>query len=353
MDYSASSYHFRTRDLVTIGVLSALGGSLSTFIGYLGQLLNTAIGTPFGAGQFLSGLHVFWLILAAGLLRKSGAASLTGLLKGFVEFFVGSTHGIVIIIISLIQGLIIDGGLTLVRQRDSLPIYCIFGGLAAASNVIVFQLLYFSGVPVVFVLLLVLLALSSGVIFAGYFGKATIDLLISANVVRSIHSQVDTNGTIASSKFYQLNPYKVSAVVFLSVLAFGAGLYGVFIWRPFVNPLQCEVRGDVSQPFFFTYSMFAESEVTIEAELVGSVTYIPAANYTGIPLSIILAYAQPSSGATKVVVFASDGYSATFYLSAAINDHEIILTIDDGFRLIAKNYPGSFWVEKVTSLVVE
>jgi len=353
MDYPVPTYYFRTRDLVTICVLSALGGSLSTFVGYLSQLLNTAIGTPFGAGQFLSGLHVFWIILSAGLLRKSGAASLTGLLKGCVEFFMGSTHGFVVIIVSLVQGLIIDGGLTLVQHRDSLPFYCIFGSLAAASNVLLFQLFYFSGAPVIFLLLLIVLALCSGVIFAGYFGKVTIDLLISSNVVRSNNPKFQANGTFTSSKLHQINPYKVSAVVFLSFLAFGAGLYGVFIWRPFINPLQCEVRGFVTRPYFFTYSMFEESEVTIEAELIGSTTYVPPQNYTGIPISIILAYALPSQNATTVLVIASDGYSAVFSLSAILSDSEIIIIIDNGFRLIAKNYPGSFWVEKVSSLVVE
>ncbi|MFW9986407.1 MAG: ECF transporter S component, partial [Candidatus Odinarchaeota archaeon] len=75
MNSPATTYYFTTRDLVTIAVLSALGGALSTFVGYLGLLLNTAIGTPFGAGQFLSGLHVFWIILAAGLIRKVWVAT--------------------------------------------------------------------------------------------------------------------------------------------------------------------------------------------------------------------------------------------------------------------------------------
>jgi energy-coupling factor transport system substrate-specific component len=77
----SSAYYLSTRDLVTIAVLSALGGAISTFVGYLGLLLNAAIGTPFGAGQFFSGLHVFWIILASGLIRKPGVATATGLLK--------------------------------------------------------------------------------------------------------------------------------------------------------------------------------------------------------------------------------------------------------------------------------
>ena len=62
-------YYFSTKDLVTIALLSALGGVLSTYIGYLGNMVNHIIGVPFGAGQFLAGLH--------GITRKKGAATVT------------------------------------------------------------------------------------------------------------------------------------------------------------------------------------------------------------------------------------------------------------------------------------
>jgi energy-coupling factor transport system substrate-specific component len=92
--------------------------------------------------------------------------------------------------------------------------------------------------------------------------------------------------------------------------------------------------------------------VTIEAELIGSVTQLPLQNYTGIPLAVILADAQPAASATTLQVISSDGYSATFNLNEVLSDPEIILAIDDGLRLVAKNYPGWFWVQKVVSIVI-
>lgn len=350
MNSSATAYYFTTRDLVTIAVLSALGGALSTFVGYLGLLLNTAIGTPFGAGQFLSGLHVFWIILAAGLIRKVGVATATGLLKGFVEFFTGSTHGIIVVLISLIQGLIIDVGFYAIGQRDFLPFWSIIAGFAAASNVIVFQFFFFSGAPLIFLALLVILAFSSGIIFGGYFGHATTHLVSESNVYRSVAK----GPTLASkgSVWQRLGPYRLSALIFLIVIAFGASLYAVFVWRPVLDPLGCEVVGQVAQPFGFTYFTYAEYEITIEAELIGSVTHIPPQNYTGIPLVTILTDAQPLESATLLQVVSSDGYSATFSLEDVLNDYEIILVVDGGLRLIAKNYPGWFWIQKVVSLVI-
>jgi energy-coupling factor transport system substrate-specific component len=350
MNSSTPTYYFTTRDLVTIAVLSALGGALSTFVGYLSLLLNTAVGTPFGAGQFLSGLHVFWIVLATGLIRKPGAATATGLLKGFVEFFTGSTHGIVIVLVSLIQGIIIDVGFYVIRQRDSLPLWTIIGGFAAASNVLVFQLFFFSGVPLIFLALLVILAFTSGIIFGGYFGHATTHLVLESHIYRSA-----TTMPLSSSRrsvFRRLGPYRLSALIFLIVIAFGASLYAVFVWRPVLDPFSAEVIGEVSNSFRFSYSTYSDQEVTIVAELIGSVTQIPPQNYTGIPLAVILADARPAASATTLQVISSDGYTATFSLTEVLTDSEIILVVDDGLRLVAKNYPGWFWVQKVVSLVI-
>ncbi|MFX0168150.1 MAG: ECF transporter S component [Candidatus Hodarchaeota archaeon] len=346
----STTYYLSTRDLVTIAVLSALGGALSTFVGYLGLLLNTAIGTPFGAGQFLSGLHAFWIILAVGLVRKTGVATTTGLLKGLVEFFTGSTHGLVVVLVSLIQGLIVDIGFTMIKGRDSLPLYAIIGGASSASNVIVFQLFYFSGAPLLFLLLLVVLAFCSGIIFAGYFGHATTRLVRISRIYRMPSNTQEEPSS--PSVWRRLGPYRLSALVFLIVIAFGASLYAVFVWRPVIDPYSCDVTGSVTFPYKFSYTVFSSQEVIVEAELIGSVTHIPARNYTGIPLPLILSQAQPFNSATTLQVLASDGYSATFHLDEVIRNSEVILIIDNGLRLIAKDFPGEFWVQKVVSLVI-
>jgi energy-coupling factor transport system substrate-specific component len=218
--------------------------------------------------------------------------------------------------------------------------------------VVILQSFYFSGAPLLFLLLLVILAFSSGIIFSGYFGKVTIDLILSTNIIRGSRVPSIAAKGQAASRSRRLDPFRISAVVFLSVLAFGAGLYAVVVWRPVTDPFGCEVIGGVLHPYHFTYSAFAGAEVTIEAELIGSVTHVPPRNYTGIPLSVIIAAAQPNSEATTLQVLASDGYSAVFPLSAVMSNSSIILIMENGLRLVAKNWPGSYWVEKVTSLVV-
>jgi len=60
------------RQLVLVALLAAVGGVLSTYIGYLGNLTNRLFGVPFGAGQLIAGLHVLWLLLARILTSRFG-----------------------------------------------------------------------------------------------------------------------------------------------------------------------------------------------------------------------------------------------------------------------------------------
>jgi len=95
------------RELVLVALLAAVGGVLSAYIGYLGNLINRLFGVPFGAGQLIAGLHVLWLLLARILTRRFGSATLTGITKGIVELLSGGTHGVIIVLISFVEGLLV------------------------------------------------------------------------------------------------------------------------------------------------------------------------------------------------------------------------------------------------------
>ena len=57
----------------------------------------------------------------------------------------------------------------------------------------------------------------------------------------------------------------------------------------------------------FAYDDFVAEEETARTELRGSATYVPPADYTGVPLDIVLEHARPTPGAERVRVVASDG----------------------------------------------
>lgn len=336
-------FYFSTRDLVTIAILSALGGVLSTYIGYLGNLVNVALGVPFGAGQIMAGLHVFFMIVAYAIVGKFGTGTAVGLLKGMVELFSGSTHGIVIVVISLIEGVLVDLTLAVFRKPTTLG-YCIAGALASMSNVFTFQIIYFSGVPIVYILLIALMAAVSGAVFAGYFGQGSYQILVQSNIVK-------VKETPPAAK--KLSLQKVFAVIVALAFVGGAGVYYTVIYKPFVDPETCQITGEVDHPFTYRPSNFIDEQVTIVAELKGQYTYIPPRNYTGVPLYMILNTAVPNSSATVVRVLASDGYEASFNLTDVIQNGRIILIQDSGtLRLVAADYEGAYWVEKVYEIRV-
>ena len=117
----ASRRPLTTRDIATIAVLASLGGVMSAYIGYLGVALNKLIGTPFGAGQFLAGLHVFWMMLAIVLTNRVGVGTATGALKGMVELLAGSSKGVLVLLLSITAGLIIDAVWAAASRREPWP----------------------------------------------------------------------------------------------------------------------------------------------------------------------------------------------------------------------------------------
>jgi len=136
--------YFTTRDLLMMAALAALGGVTSTYVNAVGDLVQSAVGMA-GTSQWAAGLHVMWLTLAVGLTGKQGAGTVTGLLKGGVELLTGNTHGLLVVLVDIVAGLLVDLGFLPFRNKDSVLAYCLAGGLASASNVLVFQL--FASLP--------------------------------------------------------------------------------------------------------------------------------------------------------------------------------------------------------------
>ncbi len=340
--------HFlSTKDLVTIALLSALGGGLSTYVGYLGNLINRAVGVPFGAGQFMAGLHVMWMVLAVGITRKKGVGTVTGLLKGTVELFMGSTHGVIIVVISLIQGILVDIFLfndETKKDRELVP-YSIAGGASAASNVLVFQAFFFSGVPFLFIFLLCMLAFASGAIFGGYITLQLMDSLQHGGLIHGPEPK--------EKPAYMKYASVAVSIIFLISFTLGGVFYFTNVYTP---PGQDEIHitGNVNNEYDFVYDDFEEYETVVSAELTGSVTHVPEKNYTGIPLHRMIEHSDPSPDSERMIVSASDGYSATFNYTRMMDNDRVIITYNEGkYRLIAGGYDGSKWVKDVNEIRIE
>ncbi len=167
---SSRNRFFSSRDLALIIVFSSLGAVVSVPVGHLGNFLKTIPVLPFGVGQFLAGVHVLWIVLAATLVGRRGSGTMTGILKGLVEMALFSYHGVQVILISAVEGAVVDLVLLPFTNIDVKSLY-LSGGLASASNVAVLQFVLRLPLPTFVYAFMYLASFISGLFFAGQIAK--------------------------------------------------------------------------------------------------------------------------------------------------------------------------------------
>ena len=178
-------HFFSLHELLVMAALAALGGVSSSLVSIVGRVVHAAVGVP-GGMQILAGLHVLWLILAVGLIRKPGAATATGILKGGVELLSGNPHGVLVLFYSALGGLSVDAVWLLLRRRTNAWTYMLAGGAGSASNVLIHKIVAslpgHGGVTAILVAMGVV-AFASGAVLAGLLGYRLLETLHRAGVV--------------------------------------------------------------------------------------------------------------------------------------------------------------------------
>ena len=160
---------FSSRQLSLIVVFSALGAIASVPIGHLGNYLKTIPLLPLGTGQILAGLHLIMIVLTALYVKKPGTAAMTGGVKGLTEAFLFSYHGLPVIVMSALQGAIID--LVLYIMGYGITAIILGCGLSAASNVVFIQFFLEKQYPLSDSVLMHVLSFPSGAVLGGYSGE--------------------------------------------------------------------------------------------------------------------------------------------------------------------------------------
>jgi ABC-type thiamin/hydroxymethylpyrimidine transport system permease subunit len=333
-------YYFSTRDLLMMAVLAALGGVASTYIQTLANAVHAALGFP-GATQALAGLHVVWIVLAVGLTGKQGAGTVTGIAKGAVEFLSGNTHGILILLIDVVAGIMVDLGMLPFRNKNSHVAYAVAGGLATASNVWVFQA--FASIPTDVltmgaILLVSAVSFVSGILLAGVLGKVLLDSLRRAGVVRDQPAQ--SGNRWAYGAFLGI----------VSVLTLAGGLY---IYFGLKGPPTVHVGGQVEAPYDYSFSeadepLLVTVQETAKPGLMGT--------YTGVPLEEIVSRARPSDDANSVLVRGNDGYDFFIDIAEVEENEQLILAQSGGGEEMTYGVAGArnskAWVRNVVALTV-
>lgn len=166
------------RDLSLIIFLSVLGGSTSVLIGYAGSALSQIPIISSIGGQLLSGAHIFWLVLAALMVKIRYPASITGALKGLVEMTFFSHIGIFAFAVSTVEGFFVDLVFAIFKKNSTVSRY-LAAGFASASNVIVLYFFFFPQLPTVVLLSMYLASFVSGLAFGGYLSYQVLGILKS------------------------------------------------------------------------------------------------------------------------------------------------------------------------------
>lgn len=161
---------FTSRELSLMIILSAIGGGASVPISHASNLLKAVPILPFGTPQIVSGLHVIWILLAGILVKKPGSSTVTGVLKGLVELFMFSRHSVLVLLISAVEGAVMDFSLAILGRKNSASL-CLSCGLSSSSNVLVLWLALLRRLPLPVVAYMYAISFVSGVLFAGYLAR--------------------------------------------------------------------------------------------------------------------------------------------------------------------------------------
>jgi len=137
---------FSVKDLIIIAAMAALGIAVKAVITPLIHLASAPLFIP--GGSLGGGLYMMWLVMAAGITGKRGAATLAGLVQAILVILtgVGGSHSLLSLFSYTLPGLAIDAWLIVSRHRICcLPctfVSCILANLVGtvAVNIIFFRL---------------------------------------------------------------------------------------------------------------------------------------------------------------------------------------------------------------------
>lgn len=132
--YLQKSYlKIATTDLVLMALFASLGLASKNVIHPLVATITGPLYVPTGA--VAGGIYMMWPVLAHGLTRKIGAASMVSLIQAFISLLLPfGNFGLLSFVIYLAPGLAIDAFLLLSRHKACCIACC--AGASAIANVV-------------------------------------------------------------------------------------------------------------------------------------------------------------------------------------------------------------------------
>ncbi len=108
-----------TLDAVFVALMAACGIALKPIIGPFAKLIGSAFFIP--SGSIAGAIYMVWPMLALLVVRKTGTATLVGLIEGIVVMVTGmyGSHGLLTLITYTIPGIFIDLGFLFIKPFKS------------------------------------------------------------------------------------------------------------------------------------------------------------------------------------------------------------------------------------------
>lgn len=134
---------FSVFDIIMIAMCAGLGIAVKVVARDLVQIITMPLFIPGGA--IAGGIYFLFIVAAAGLVNKPGAATLACVVQAVLAIMTATGHGVLSLITFTVPGIIVDLFYILVRRKINIAT-CFFMGMLAniagtyGSNLAFFQL---------------------------------------------------------------------------------------------------------------------------------------------------------------------------------------------------------------------
>jgi len=180
--------NWKLKEIVMLSIISVIAGVLYMVFSLVGYGIRNAL-TPLGLAPFgfevIFGLWLIGSIIAAYIIRKPGAALLTGLISAAVEILAGSPGGAKILITGLVQGAGAEVPFALTRWKNYQTRILVFATMTASLFSFIWQLFASGNIALAPWLLLSMLVVRfiSSSLLGGVLGKWVSDQLAKTGVL--------------------------------------------------------------------------------------------------------------------------------------------------------------------------
>jgi hypothetical protein len=176
---------FTAFDLLIITMMAALGIAIKTVVVPLAHIITGPLYIP--GGTIAGGFYMLWIVLAYGLVNKTGSASLVGVVQALLIIAVGvfGNQGVVSLVTYIAPGIFVDVLYLIFRGGPHSPAGAFAGGVAAniAGTLMVSLTLFrLPWIPL-------LLSLASASLSGGLGGLVAYKLLAELKKFKIINSQ--------------------------------------------------------------------------------------------------------------------------------------------------------------------